>query len=693
MLCAAALVAANAQYALDLRSAGATEQLRLGVVAYHKGRFAESILLFEKALAFEPAAPILRYWLGRSYYKAGYEATALRTWEALLSEPAVPAVLRASVERLRGSRAFDPAELGDRLFVETASFEGRVGRKLGFSRPAAILPAADGSLLVVAHGSNEILRIDANGVVRDRDRGGLAGYDRPFGIAALGNGTRFITEFNGDRITRQGGGLDALSFGAPGRGDGQLLGPQYASCDADGYLYVSDYGNARVVKFSPDGDFILAFGHGRPDFKGFTSPTGVVAHEGVIYVADSYARAIYRFDPSGNYLGEIASGLLHAPEGLSVAEDGKALLVADTDRIVSLDLERESPEVLYRSPAGDSKLVSAVMDRNGNLVVSDFDRSSVSVLADSRLLAAGYDVEIESVNALAFPKVRIDLRVRDAAGRPVVGLDQANFYLSERVVTVERIMDRGIAVDRRTESVVPLAKAEFLGSGDLGGRLRAVVMLESSPLMVDYAAPARAALEELLSKISAAVAAGKPASLGMVLANRSPVLAASLAEAWDPREFVRTLIGQRDGGGRFDLGLRLAATNLLPASARDAVIYLGSGVVDESSFQSSTLSELAALLANNGQRFYGILLGGQSPSPVLSYLAEQTGGALFAANRPRGLSDLIEQAFTAPSGRYALSFESKADPGFGANLLSVAAEAYLYKRSGRDEIGYYAPLR
>lgn len=71
-----------AQYDSVLQSPGAAEQLRLGVQSYHRGHYAESVLLFEKALAYAPGTALIEYWLGRAYLKSGYEETALRVWAA-----------------------------------------------------------------------------------------------------------------------------------------------------------------------------------------------------------------------------------------------------------------------------------------------------------------------------------------------------------------------------------------------------------------------------------------------------------------------------------------------------------------------------------------------------------------------------------------------------------------------------------
>ncbi len=680
----------NAQFSSRLASSGAAEQLRLGVQAYHRGRYAEALLLFEKALAYAPAEPLSRFWLGRAYYKSGYSATALRAWEPLVSLPGAPPELASRVESIRAVRGLGPGYAEPR-YVEVVRFEGKTGRETRFLRPAALLPTRDGGVLVAAHGSNEIVKLDPNGVVVERNSGGLAGFDRPFGLAELPDGTLFVAEFNGDRVRRIGGS-GGLTFGSKGRGDGQLLGPQYAACDDAGYLYVSDYGNARVVKFDPDGTFILAFGGKTQGFPGLASPTGIAVADGLVYVADSYRRAIYRFDSSGNYLGVLAEGELRFPEGLSRWEGRRALLVADTDRVLLLDLENEALTELYRSPDRKARIVGASADRNGNLLICDFDASTVSVLSELPGIAAGYDVEIERIDAGAFPRVVVDLSVRDRSGRPVVGLKQGNFHLSERVRRSTQIDEGGKVVVRTEEFLVPVSDLSLSGTGTSTRGFRAIILAERSADMLASREPARGFVSELARALAASGI--EPYELGLVSAGAIPAVELPLKEgAPDLAAYLRALTTGSQSGGRFDLGLKLAATSLLPAQVRDAVIYVGGGRIDEASFQGTTLSELARLLEVNGIRFYAVLLGTDAPSSVISYLVERTGGSVYAVSRPRGLGDFVAELGSAPSGRYRLGFVSKADPEFGQAYLSVAAEAYLYKKSGRDELGYYAPLR
>ena len=58
----------------------ASEEFRRGVQAYYKGAFNEAIVQFEKALAYLPDDNLILDWLGKAYYKAGLEDSALIYW-------------------------------------------------------------------------------------------------------------------------------------------------------------------------------------------------------------------------------------------------------------------------------------------------------------------------------------------------------------------------------------------------------------------------------------------------------------------------------------------------------------------------------------------------------------------------------------------------------------------------------------
>ena len=186
-------VALIAQDEAQVRSAGDMDQLyamesfRTGLEAYNRYFFKEAILSFEKALAYRPGEAVILDYLGKAYYRSGLEEIALRQWQAAAQAygPEAPETLLVNnrIEVVRNRRSLFPEMNEDLRFVEVCHFPGKTGNLSFFSQPSAVLQADDGSSWVVAYGSNEIVRVDVNGIIRERQRGPLAGFDRPYDIA------------------------------------------------------------------------------------------------------------------------------------------------------------------------------------------------------------------------------------------------------------------------------------------------------------------------------------------------------------------------------------------------------------------------------------------------------------------------------------------------------------------------------
>ncbi|MDX9897395.1 MAG: 6-bladed beta-propeller, partial [Spirochaetia bacterium] len=128
-------------------------------------------------------------------------------------------------------------------------------------------------------------------------------------------------------------------------------------------------------------------------------------------------------------------------------------------------------------------------------------------------------------------------------------------------------------------------------------------------------------------------------------------------------------------------------------SGRRAIVYIGSGSMNERFLDGSSLSELADIMTNNGIALYAVILGKGRPSESLSYLVSASGGATYGADRPEGLMIIADSIRAKRTGRYRLSYLSSADDAFGRAYLPFSVEVYLRDRSGKDESGFFAPLR
>jgi DNA-binding beta-propeller fold protein YncE len=658
----------------DLDTVRAREEFRIGVQAYNRFAFNEAILSFERALAFRPGEPLILDWLGRSYYRSGFENTALREWQAaaegygFTSGPGI--LLSSKIETVRNRRSLLPLDSGgeDVRYVESGRYPGKNGDIVLYRQPTAVLPVEDGGAWVVAYGSNEIVRIDVNGVIRDRRRGPLNGFDRPYDIARGLDGRLYVSEFRGGRVSvlsREGEW--EYYIGSKGRESGQFVGPQNLAIDEEGYLYVVDYGNLRISKFDPAGAFILSFGARAQGFAGFKSPTGIAAGGGRIYVADNLLRQIFIFDKNGAYLGILADQGLESPESIRLLEDGK-LLAADANRVLLID--PDTAIIRELGVVGNSsrvRITGAEIDRNGNVIAADFKTGEVVIMTRIEDIASGLFVQIDRIVSDSFPLVQVEIQVQDRQRRPVVGLGAGNFLLSEQGGTV--------------------AEQNFLGASYLSGRSDVAVLVERSPRTQSLGDDLAAALRDINaagSGIVSLVSAGEQPRRENLEPTAGSTPARRLEEAarggpYSPR-------------WRFDLGLRLAATDLLPAEKKRAVVYVGSGGVGELAFEQYSLSEMAAYLANNNVIFYAVIVGGGAPGGEISYLCAETGGRVLPLYRSEGIVPVLQEIAGKPSGYYLLSYRSALSTDFGRAYLPLEAEVYLMDRSGRDSTGYFPPL-
>ncbi|MFA6506934.1 MAG: NHL repeat-containing protein [Treponemataceae bacterium] len=659
---------ANAQQkTVDRAAVLAAEEFRRGVQSYNRYAFNESILSLEKALSYKPAEALILDWLGRAYYRSGLEDTALRQWQAAFSAYAPSSseglLLNGRMETVRNRRSLYPELDENARYVDAGKFPSMNGDIVIYKQPTAVLPNPDGSVWVVAYGSNELIRIDANGIVRKRVRGPLNGFDRPYDIARAIDGRLYVSEFKGNRISVLTADGDWKSYiGTKGRGDGQFIGPQNMTVDSAGYLYVTDFGNRRVVKFSPEGKFVLAFGTKGGLFTGFIAPTGIAAVADEMFVADSGARRLVRFDRSGNFLGYFSEGALSHPESIRLSDDGK-LIVADSGRVLLIDTKSGLVRDLGKLGA-KSRIVSAAADANGNIVAADFAAGEITLMTRMDDLSAGLFVQIERVYADKFPEISVEISVQDRRRRPLVGLGAGNFVLNEG----------GRQVSKQT----------FLGSAYAIKQADVAFLVERSPetssRTVDIAQAVRD-VQKSETRITALVSAAEQPIKERIdnaaaLENSSRAKVSDYSRKW-----------------KFDLGLRLAATELLSGEKKRAVVFVTSGRLGEKAFERYGLSELAAYLANNGIVFYAALLNDAPPDREISYLCAQTGGKAMYVFRPEGIAPLISALRDAPNGVYSLRYTSSLPTDFGRSYLPVEVEAYFLVRSGRDATGYFPPLK
>jgi tetratricopeptide (TPR) repeat protein len=145
----------------------AQNEFRIGIQAYYRYAFNEAINAFERANAFRPGEPLILDWLGRAYYRSGFEETALSQWSYAAdrsSSSSDEILLLSRVETVRNRRSLLPLMEEGQRYVEAGRYAGRGETNIYFRQPVSVLPLEDGTVWGTAYSSNELVRIDVNGL-------------------------------------------------------------------------------------------------------------------------------------------------------------------------------------------------------------------------------------------------------------------------------------------------------------------------------------------------------------------------------------------------------------------------------------------------------------------------------------------------------------------------------------------------
>lgn len=649
---------------LDYDQVRSDDAVRDGVAAFHSGLYNKAVLAFEQALQYKPAALGPRKWLGEALWASGLEEQALNEWHHVLEGGLVDDVLAARVEVLEARRSLAPdLRPADRylpLYELAGKAKDSQGRNL-FLRPSAVRPLPDGGYLLVAFGSEEVVQVDASGNLSRKLIGTVGGLRAPFDLLPWG-GKLYVSEFTTNQIdVLDANGLRIKTFGKRGRGDGDLLGPQFLATDGDG-LYVSDWGNARVSKFDKDGNFLLSFGSSVDGFAGLKNPTGVAAKPGTVYVADQAQRAVYAFDPSGNWLGTYGQNRFTGPEGLSLLDDGR-LLVSDGSRVFFLDPSTDTVTPFDPEWNQGLKVTSAALDANHNLILADFDDNKVRVLAEGNTIYSGLSARVVRINTHNYPEITVSFTVEDRWGRPVTGLGLSNFLLSES----------------GTKIVAPTLGFQGFKSNDADLAL----VIDRDPSMARF----ENEIKEAVGFFTQAWA--DKGGVGLFPASVNPVPQNQKLSGISDNQNLAVNPGTLTSQGKLDLAIRQAAGSLIPGLTRRTVAFITAGALPYKAFSRNTLTETAAYLKNNGIVFSVVTVNGAPLAPELTFLMQETGGKAWSVKD--SLQPFLDEIPDRVSGLYALRYKAITPAEAGVREIPVSIEVQKFKQSGRTQSSYFVP--
>lgn len=175
--------------------------------------------------------------------------------------------------------------------------------------------------------------------------------------------------------------------------DGELIHPNGVAVDKEGYIYVADWGNNRVQKFSQDGKFVAAFGCAGKKPGQFNCLTGMeINNDGKLFVGDFMNGRVQVVDADfenfacsgteGGFenvacFGTEGKGKLNQPEDIAFDSDGKIYVTDGKNNCVLVYGNTET--YLFVQFDGNSKPTGIHIDCSGFVYVVERAKHQVSV--------------------------------------------------------------------------------------------------------------------------------------------------------------------------------------------------------------------------------------------------------------------------------------------------------------------------
>ena len=226
-------------------------------------------------------------------------------------------------------------ELGSGDYIyEVAEGWGKLPDGWAFKEVAAVGVDANDNLYAFNRGEHPMIVFDKDGNFLRSWGEGI--FPRAHGITMAPDDTIFCTD-DGDHTVRKCrlDGTVLFTLGISGQPSGFMSGDPFNRCThvaidpRNGDFYVSDgYGNARVHKYSPDGNHLFSWGESGTDPGQFNIAHNVCTdRDGWVFVADRENHRVQVFDSNGKFETQWVN--MARPCGLYIDQDAERTYIGE----------------------------------------------------------------------------------------------------------------------------------------------------------------------------------------------------------------------------------------------------------------------------------------------------------------------------------------------------------------------------
>jgi len=416
----------------QLGEEAAKEEFKKGLTYKNLKKYSAAKERFQKAVSLKKDFHLARLELANNYFLLGEWEQSLEELEILSTQRKSDLLLQAKIESLRLNIAGGSSSL-ERIFFKTLDGDNFRGNR--FRNPVDIAFDEDGFFYIAGFDTSNIIQFNANGEPVSNWKGSITKrLEKPVSIA-YHKQKLYVCDFSKDEVLIFNlKGKLLSSIGGTGSIQGKFHGPAGITFDSSGNFYVSDSGNNRIQKFNPNG--VFEFEWNGSDDAYLKNPAGIFVYQDKIYVVDKDNVRVLVFDFDGNLLSKITKQEWKRPRNIRILEN-EMYVTDELTGIWSYSLEMGEWKLLPRFR--DKKSVYRVLNRpfavnidpTGSFYAVDYGKHRVDIFSQKNNLLSNLDLKIESIDTSEFPNIHIYTRLKNRAGKEIIGVDRLAFRVYE----------------------------------------------------------------------------------------------------------------------------------------------------------------------------------------------------------------------------------------------------------------------
>lgn len=611
--------------------------------------------------------PLARLYLSRALYQSGDWLGSLQELEEILQNTKKDPILTNRKEILSLEISQKQIPIQETVYYQTLL--GSANRGYRFRNPVDAKSDEDGNLYILSFGTTNLIGMNPSFEPLWSAQGGFARKMKGPIAMEYANGLFYVCDFPSDSIfvfNRKGS--FQRKWGETGSDLGKFRGPSGITRDSKGFFYVSDLGNHRIQKFSPNMDPMFAFG---TTGKGrLESPTGILWNDGLVHVLDKDRNAILIYDEEGNYRSVIQPPFLKKPR--SLAYFNNQLVLADEEAgLYFYNPKNEKWDRLPSFQDSQGRLrnidrpFSATRDEYGYIYITDYNRNRVDVFAPKNYLLTNLNLEIEKIDTTSYPHIHVFFYLKNRRGQDILSLDRKDFNLRENG-NDKKLFDLTDLKKFNSQTTVSLVyenSAEFLS-------VQKNYQAWMEPFFNQFTKNDRI---ELLR-------AGETVTKMIPYSVSHKNIFHSIRKT-QPEEVTQA-----------SKAIYQAIGNLSQEMGPRAVVYLASGKYPLQSQQVS-LRRIIQYARANGIQVYPILARApEAEDDTWETIAQETGGEMLVLEKSwEDSTSLYGKIQAKKDNRYVLSYQSEVDPTLKGRWVPLEIDTHYREFGGKTQGGYFVP--